>query len=79
MTTAKVTVEKEDPSIFTKMVTYAENNSDTIYTSIAILTILAYVVNTQMMVNLALWAVVLSPLAFASVYLMQMVNKKVSS
>ena len=78
MTTAKVTVE-QDENIFSKMVTYAENNSDTIYTSIAILTILAYVVNTQMMVNLALWVVVLSPLAFASVYLMQMVNKKVSS
>lgn len=78
MTTAKVTVEN-DENIFSKMVTYAENNSDTIYTSIAILTILAYVVNTQMMVNLALWVVVLSPLAFASVYLMQMVNKKVSS
>lgn len=77
MTTAKVTVEK-DENIFSKMVTYAETNSDTIYTSIAILTILAYVVNTQMMVNLALWVVVLSPLAFASVYLMQMVNKKVS-
>ena len=77
MTTAKVTVE-QDENIFSKMVTYAENNSDTIYTSIAILTILAYVVNTQMMVNLALWVVVLSPLAFASVYLMQMVNKKVS-
>lgn len=78
MTTAKVTVEN-DENIFSKMVTYAENNSDTIYTSIAILTILAYVVNTQMMVNLALWVVVLSPLAFASVYLMQMVNKKGSS
>lgn len=77
MTTAKVTVE-QDENIFSKMVTYAENNSDTIYTSIAILTILAYVVNTQMMVNLALWVVVLSPLAFASVYLMQKVNKKVS-
>ena len=77
MTTAKVTVEK-DENIFSKIVSYAENNSDTIYTSIAILTILAYVVNTQMMVNLALWVVVLSPLAFASVYLMQMVNKKVS-
>ena len=77
MTTAKVTAE-QDENIFSKMVTYAENNSDTIYTSIAILTILAYVVNTQMMVNLALWVVVLSPLAFASVYLMQMVNKKVS-
>jgi hypothetical protein len=77
MTTAKVTVEK-DENIFSKMVTYAESNSDTIYTSIAILTILAYVVNTQMMVNLALWVVVLSPLAFASVYLMQKVNQKVS-
>ncbi len=77
MTTAKVTVE-QDENIFSKMVTYAETNSDTIYTSIAILTILAYVVNTQMMVNLALWVVVLSPLAFASVYLMQKVNKKVS-
>lgn len=77
MTTAKVTVE-QDENIFSKMVTYAENNSDTIYTSIAILTILAYVVNTQMMVNLALWVVVLSPLAFAAVYLMQKVNKKVS-
>ena len=78
MTTAKVTAE-QDENIFSKIVSYAENNSDTIYTSIAILTILAYVVNTQMMVNLALWVVVLSPLAFASVYLMQMVNKKVSS
>ena len=77
MTTAKVTAE-QDENIFSKMVTYAETNSDTIYTSIAILTILAYVVNTQMMVNLALWVVVLSPLAFASVYLMQKVNKKVS-
>lgn len=77
MTTAKVTVE-QDENIFSKMVTYAETNSDTIYTSIAILTILAYVVNTQMMVNLALWVVVLSPLAFAAVYLMQKVNKKVS-
>jgi len=77
MTTAKVTAE-QDENIFSKMVTYAENNSDTIYTSIAILTILAYVVNTQMMVNLALWAVVLSPLAFASVYLMQKISNKVS-
>ena len=77
MTTAKVTAE-QDENIFSKIVSYAESNSDTIYTSIAILTILAYVVNTQMMVNLALWVVVLSPLAFASVYLMQMVNKKVS-
>lgn len=77
MTTAKVTAER-DENIFSKMVTYAENNSDTIYTSIAILTILAYVVNTQMMVNLALWVVVLSPLAFASVYLMQKVSNKVS-
>lgn len=77
MTTAKVTVE-QDENIFSKMVTYAETNSDTIYTSTAILTILAYVVNTQMMVNLALWVVVLSPLAFAAVYLMQKVNKKVS-
>ena len=77
MTTAKVTAE-QDENIFSKMVTYAESNSDTIYTSIAILTILAYVVNTQMMVNLALWVVVLSPLAFASVYLMQKVNQKVS-
>ena len=58
MTTAKVTVE-QDENIFSKMVTYAETNSDTIYTSTAILTILAYVVNTQMMVNLALWVVVL--------------------
>ena len=77
MTTAKVTAE-QDENIFSKIVSYAENNSDTIYTSIAILTILAYVVNTQMMVNLALWVVVLSPLAFASVYLMQKVNQKVS-
>ena len=77
MTTAKVTVE-QDENIFSKMVTYAENNSDTIYTSIAILTSLAYVVNTQMMVNLALWVVVLSPLAFASVYLMQKISNKVS-
>lgn len=77
MTTAKVTAE-QDENIFSKMVTYTESNSDTIYTSIAILTILAYVVNTQMMVNLALWVVVLSPLAFASVYLMQKVNQKVS-
>ena len=77
MTTAKVTAE-QDENIFSKMVTYAENNSDTIYTSIAILTILAYVVNTQMMVNLALWVVALSPLAFASVYLMQKISNKVS-